>query len=95
MINQAITELNELATLLDEVSAMIDELQPVPSPVAIAKEDVEIVFDVAPVTSYSFQLPRRAKIISMYQNVVSQKTFANLRFCTNPSTLTTTISIDS
>lgn len=94
MINQAITDLNELATLLDEVAVIVDGLEPASPPIGIEKQDVDIIFDVAPITSYDVPLPRRAKIISMYQNFVSQKTFANFRFCTSANTLTATLSID-
>lgn len=94
MINQAITDLNELAALLDEVSAMVDELTPVPPPIDIVVSDIQVIFDVVPITEYDVPLPRRAKVISMFQNIISPKKFTSLRYCTDPATLTATINID-
>jgi len=94
MINQAITDLNELSELLNEVSSMIDDLNTVPTPVDILVQQTNIIFDVDPVTQHDVLLPRNAKIISMIQNLYSPKKISNLSICAISNSLTAKINIE-
>lgn len=93
MINQAITDLNELSALLDEVSTMVDDLSPATMPIEILVNDVQIDFNLTPTIEHDVVLPRRAKIFSMFQNLYSPKKFYNFKLCTSEGNLTAKINI--
>lgn len=93
MINQAITDLNELSALLDEVSTMVDDLSPASMPIEIFVNDVQIDFTLTPTIEHDVVLPRRAKIFSMFQNLYSPKKFYNFKLCTSEDNLTAKINI--